>query len=254
MDKGNLLRRFYRLLRQAGVPRVRFHSLRVTSNSLLIEAGADPVETSARMGHTSTQMMTLDVYARQLTGSGHLAAMKDKALAHDCPANENSPELPRESVSVLSDVTYLGMKKARRLGLFSNLETRGFEPLNILLAKSLSTEICSAKKALTQRENPDGCRIFADIAVSQNVCVRSRSFVETVPKLVPMPLGSARRRADASELMRACCSSREMPPPVRIGHRRHRRKPTVRKAPPFFTRNGSSRRAPWRSDYHQRHP
>ena len=53
-DKGNVLRRFYKTLKRAGPPQVRFRSLRVTSNSVLIEQGADPVEIAARMGHTST--------------------------------------------------------------------------------------------------------------------------------------------------------------------------------------------------------
>jgi hypothetical protein len=139
MNKGNLLRRFYLLLKQARVPRVRFHSLRVTSNSLLIEAGADPVETAPRMAHTSTRM-ALDVYARQLTDRGGLlATMMDAALGQNAPAKEKAPESPREDVSVFSETTYLGMKKARRLGLFQNLETRRFELLTSCLQSRRST-------------------------------------------------------------------------------------------------------------------
>lgn len=89
LDKGNVLRGFYRLLKRSDVPRVKFHSLRVTSNSLLIEAGADPVEIAARMGHASTRM-TLDVNARQFSDrGGRLATMMDTALG------QNSPNSPR---------------------------------------------------------------------------------------------------------------------------------------------------------------
>ncbi len=58
---------------QASLPDVSFHSLRHTSNSLLIAAGEDVLSISRRNGHATTRM-TLDQY-------GHLFASSQKRTA-----------------------------------------------------------------------------------------------------------------------------------------------------------------------------
>ena len=57
----NLTVAFQRLLRQAGLRRIRFHDLRHTHASILIRAGEDILTTSRRLGH-SRPSVTLDIY------------------------------------------------------------------------------------------------------------------------------------------------------------------------------------------------
>ncbi len=58
LRKSNFIRRVFKpLLNLAGLPNVTFHSLRHTANSLLIEAGEDPVAIAGALGHADTRMM-----------------------------------------------------------------------------------------------------------------------------------------------------------------------------------------------------
>lgn len=60
---GNLLRRsFEPLLKRAGLPRIRFHDLRHTNATLLLEQGIHPKIVSERLGHTRIST-TLDLYS-----------------------------------------------------------------------------------------------------------------------------------------------------------------------------------------------
>ncbi|MHB8648122.1 MAG: tyrosine-type recombinase/integrase [Thermomicrobiales bacterium] len=63
IDAGNLLRRSYRpLLARAGLPRIRFHDLRHTAATLLLEAGTHPRVVAERLGH-STPSLVMNVYS-----------------------------------------------------------------------------------------------------------------------------------------------------------------------------------------------
>jgi len=67
-DAANMLkRRFFPALRRAKLPKIRFHNLRHTYASLLIDQGENPKYIQTQLGHSSIQL-TMDVY-------GHL--MKD---------------------------------------------------------------------------------------------------------------------------------------------------------------------------------
>lgn len=58
---SNLTVAFQKLLKKAGLPRLRFHDLRHTHASILIRAGEDILAISRRLGH-SRPSVTLDVY------------------------------------------------------------------------------------------------------------------------------------------------------------------------------------------------
>ena len=74
LRKSNFLRRDFKpLLRRAGLPEVDFRSLRHSSNSFLIEEGADPILIARRNGHASTRMV-LDRYGHLFEGARRQAA------------------------------------------------------------------------------------------------------------------------------------------------------------------------------------
>jgi integrase len=69
-DERNLRRGWYRSLAKAGIRSVRFHDLRHTFISLLIEQGAHPKYIQEQAGHSSIQV-TMDTY-------GHLFPNRDR--------------------------------------------------------------------------------------------------------------------------------------------------------------------------------
>jgi integrase len=72
-------RTFYRRVRAAGVPAIRFHDLRHTHISLLLASGTPVKDVQARAGH-SKAAMTLDVYGHFIPGGGERAAATFAAL------------------------------------------------------------------------------------------------------------------------------------------------------------------------------
>ena len=68
-----LRRRFYLLLKEAGLPKIRFHDLRHTAATLMLNNGIPVIVVSRRLGH-SKPSITLDVY-------GHLIPNKQEEVA-----------------------------------------------------------------------------------------------------------------------------------------------------------------------------
>jgi integrase len=63
LDAGNLLRRdYWCALAKAGIPRCRFHDLRHTCATLLLQQGVHAKVVSELLGHSSIGM-TLDIYS-----------------------------------------------------------------------------------------------------------------------------------------------------------------------------------------------
>jgi integrase len=61
IDPRNLLRNYKQLLRDAGLPAIRFHDLRHTAASLMLNAGIPVIVVSRRLGHAKASI-TLYVY------------------------------------------------------------------------------------------------------------------------------------------------------------------------------------------------
>lgn len=74
IDGIHLLRyRFLPILRQAGLPRIRFHELRHTAATLLLLQGINPKIVSELLGHSSVAI-TLDLYSHVLPDMQQQAA------------------------------------------------------------------------------------------------------------------------------------------------------------------------------------
>lgn len=76
INHGNMLRRFfYPALKEAGLPRIRFHDLRHTYASLLIDQGENIKYIQSQLGHASP-MVTLTVYAHLMNPVNQKAACR----------------------------------------------------------------------------------------------------------------------------------------------------------------------------------
>jgi len=110
LRKSNFLRRDFKpLLRRLELPDVDFHSLRHSSNSLLIQEGADPILVARRNGHASTRMV-LDRYGHLFEGARRQTAEtmnrvfagveigRQMVVKTDPPAPEKKKPIPKTLV------------------------------------------------------------------------------------------------------------------------------------------------------------
>ncbi len=65
VNPSNLHRHFKKTLKHAGLPTIRFHDLRHTHATLMLQAGKHPKVVSERLGHNNAQI-TLDTYSHVL--------------------------------------------------------------------------------------------------------------------------------------------------------------------------------------------
>ena len=73
LDGDNLRHRvFYKTLAKADLRRVRFHDLRHTFASLLLQQGESPAYVKEQMGHSSIQV-TVDIYGHLIPGANRQA-------------------------------------------------------------------------------------------------------------------------------------------------------------------------------------
>jgi len=115
-------KRFGRLARQPGVPRVRFHDLRHSHATLSLAAGIDLKTISASLGH-STIGVTANTYLHAVDSLQRESANRlDVALRGAIGAG-----LSRSSVPNRCHATLATKKKARRSGL-EMVAGPGFEP------------------------------------------------------------------------------------------------------------------------------
>lgn len=79
LDPGEFSKYFSRLLEEAGLPHVRFHDLRHTHATQLLQLGVHVKVVQERLGH-STVTMTLDTYSHVLPGLQEDAAARLNSL------------------------------------------------------------------------------------------------------------------------------------------------------------------------------
>jgi integrase len=88
MDRGDVLKRdFWPLLKQTGLQRVRFHDLRHTFATLLIDQGQPPKCNQAQLGDASIQV-TMDRYSQLLPDAHQHAANGWKRASLDRPLED----------------------------------------------------------------------------------------------------------------------------------------------------------------------
>jgi integrase len=87
LDVGNVRRAFYRILTGAGLRHIRFHDLRHTFASLLIQQGESLAYIRDQMGHASIQI-TVDTYGHLVPGGNRAAVdrLDDEAQPAATPA------------------------------------------------------------------------------------------------------------------------------------------------------------------------
>jgi integrase len=91
LRKSNVLRRsFLPLLARAGLPRIRFHDLRHTAATLLLQQGVHPKVVQEMLGHAQISL-TLDTYSRVLPSLGEDAARRLDALLQTASADAATP-------------------------------------------------------------------------------------------------------------------------------------------------------------------
>lgn len=73
VDPSNLIKQFRKLLKEAGLPRIRFHDLHHTAASLMLNNGVDVLVASQRLGHAQPSI-TLDVYGHLMPSMQNEAA------------------------------------------------------------------------------------------------------------------------------------------------------------------------------------
>lgn len=66
LDASNLRKDFLRILDESGLPKMRFHDLRHTAASLMLNHGIPVIVVSRRLGHAKAST-TLDIYGHLLT-------------------------------------------------------------------------------------------------------------------------------------------------------------------------------------------
>lgn len=110
INPRNVLRTFRNLLDDAGLPKIRFHDLRHTAASLMLNNGVDVLIVSKRLGH-SKPSITLDVYGHLIPSSQEKAADLIDTLITPISIDgftPVAPELHQAEISAQTDTPISG--------------------------------------------------------------------------------------------------------------------------------------------------
>jgi integrase len=97
LDQSNLYKRFKRLIRAAGLPEVRFHDLRHTAASLMLNHGIPPIIVARRLGHSKVSI-TLDTYGHLMPEMQNEAAdlMDELVTPIEVQLHQTAPKLHQD--------------------------------------------------------------------------------------------------------------------------------------------------------------
>ncbi len=118
---------FYRLLKAAGLRQVRFHDLRHTFASLLLQQGESPVYVKEQMGHSSIQI-TVDLYGHLIPGGNKQAVDRldepvDKRHSEAKTAPQAHPQ-PPEAVTSSAEASEDQRDAEGEIGVSDGFRTR----------------------------------------------------------------------------------------------------------------------------------
>jgi integrase len=88
VDTTNVLHGFQKILREAGLAKMRFYDLRHTHASLLIAEGVHPKKIAERLGHASIKL-TMDLYGHLFQGSDKESAERMQKIFGGCDRAES---------------------------------------------------------------------------------------------------------------------------------------------------------------------
>jgi len=87
MDSRHMVRDYKNLLREAGLPEIRFHDLRHIAASLRLNGNINPPAVSKRLGHARTSI-TLDIYGHLMPNLQTVVAKVIDELITPIPLEE----------------------------------------------------------------------------------------------------------------------------------------------------------------------
>jgi integrase len=118
---------FYGLLTKAKLRKVRFHDLRHTFASLLLQQGESPVYVKEQMGHSSIQV-TVDLYGHLIPGGNKQAVdrLDTPTAAWFTETQSATPAQPLQpgSASAFDDYSMIPGVTERRVGVSDGFRTR----------------------------------------------------------------------------------------------------------------------------------
>jgi integrase len=113
LDPDNLYHRYFQaVLTKAGLRKIRFHDLRHTFGSLLIQSGASIVYVKEQMGHSSIQI-TVDTYGHLIPGANvsfvdkldELPTQEEKTTQHQsAPETHQEQNVSEQEIAEVADL------------------------------------------------------------------------------------------------------------------------------------------------------
>src|SRR5204863_8443090 len=103
---------FHKICSKAGRRRIRFHALRTTFASRLLQNGESPAYVKGQMGHHSIKV-TVDIYGHLVPGSNREAVDRLDVTGRNPRATSGADQIEDRAVRIGEDL----------------VELRGFEPL-----------------------------------------------------------------------------------------------------------------------------
>lgn len=91
LDDGTNLARFYKVLKSAGLPRMRVHDLRHNVGTLLMSMGVYPKVVQELLGHSDVAI-TLGLYSHAVPGMHDTAMDKWKGFLQDGDSDKNQED------------------------------------------------------------------------------------------------------------------------------------------------------------------
>ncbi len=118
---------FYGLLTKANLRKVRFHDLRHSYASLLLQQGESPVYVKDQLGHSSIQI-TVDCYGHLIPGGNKQAVdrLDTPPVQPSCEAESATPAQPRKPIALPASVNMPNypVVTRRRYGVSDGFRTR----------------------------------------------------------------------------------------------------------------------------------